>query len=451
MSLASSRRFAPGPTGYPLMGVFPMARQDPLGFFMDCTRRYGDVVTMRLGAHRVYLLCHPDHVKHVLQDSPHTYVKSPTATRVRALFGDSLTVVDGERWRQRRRRVLPAFQPSQYAHFSSVISGATVDMLERWQSPAERGETVDLVSEMRRLTQTIIIRACFGEVPSLEVEAVGQALDVAVAHVEERLWSPLAWMKLPTSGGARYRHALAAVEAFVSRRVSEARRSTPPPHTMLGALLNACTGAESLSAAELNDELKALLVAGHTTTASALAWAWYALSEHHDVRDRLEEECRAVLHGRVPGIKEVSGLRYTRLVIDEVLRLYPPTWLTARMPVAVDIVSGYSIPSGALVLLSPYLTHRHPAVWDDPEHFDPDRFMPARAATRPAFAYIPFGGGPRRCIGSSFAIFEMQVVIATVAQRYRLSLLPGPPIFPIAGLTLRPGPIVRAQLHRTSA
>jgi len=451
MSLVSSRRLAPGPTGYPLMGVFLMARRDPLGFFMDCARRYGDVVTMRLGTHRVYVLRRPDHVKHVLQDNTRAYVKRPTATRVRALFGDSLTVVDGERWRQRRQRVLPAFQPSQYAHFSSVISRATVDMLERWQPPAERGEPVELVSEMRRLTQAIIIRACFGEVPSLEVEAVGQALDVAVAHVEERLWSPLAWMKLPTPGGARYRHALAAVEAFVSRRVSEARHSTPPPHTMLGAILEGSTGAESLTAAELNDELRALLVAGHTTTASALAWTWFALSEHHDARDRLEEECRAVLHGRAPGIEEVSGLRYTRQVIDEILRLYPPTWVTARMPVMDDIVSGYSIPSGALILLSPYLTHRHPALWDDPERFDPDRFMPARAATRPAFAYFPFGGGPRRCIGSSFAIFEMQVIIATVAQRYRLDLLPGPPISPTAGLTLRPGPALRTRLHRTSA
>jgi len=451
MSVVSSRRLAPGPTGYPLMGVFPMARRDPLRFFMDCAHRYGDVVTMRLGVRRIYLLRHPDHVRHVLHDNTRAYVKSPTTTRVRALFGDSLTVVDGERWRQRRQRVLPAFQPSQHAHFASVISRATIDMLERWQSLAERGEPVELVSEMRRLTQAIIIRACFGEVPRLELEAVGEALDVAVAHVEERLWNPLAWVKLPTPGGARCRHALAAVEGFVSRRVNEARRSAPPPHTMLGAILGASTGADSLTAAQLNDELKALLVAGHTTTASALAWTWYALSEHHDARDRLEEECRAVLHGRAPGIEDVSGLRYTRRVIDEVLRLYPPTWLTARMPLQDDILSGYSIPSGALVLLSPYLTHRHPVVWDDPEHFDPDRFMPARAATRPAFAYIPFGGGPRRCIGSSFAIFEMQVIIATVAQRYRLNLLPGPPILPIAGLTLRPGPAVRTRLHRTSA
>jgi cytochrome P450 len=448
MSGILSRHLAPGPTGYPVLGVFPMARRDPLGFFMNCARRYGDVVAMRLGAHRVYLLSHPDHVKHVLQDNAGAYAKDPTATRVRALFGDSLTVVDGERWRRRRRRVQPAFQPGQHAHFASVISRATAEMLERWRPFADRGEARELVHEMRRLTQTIIIRACFGEVPSVEVESVSQALDVAVAHVEHRLWSPLGWLEVPTPAGARYRHALAAVEAFVFRMVSEARRSTPRPNTVLSALLNAPTGAESLTTAEVNDELKALLVAGHTTTASALAWIWYVLSENHEARDRLEEDCRAVLRGRTPGIEDLSSLGYTRRVTEEVLRLYPPTWLTARTPVADDTVGGYSIRSGALVLLSPYLTHRHPAVWDDPERFDPDRFTPTRAVARPAFAYFPFGGGPRRCIGSSFATTEMQLIVATVAQRYRLTLLPGAGVTPVASLTLRPSPAVPAQLHR---
>src|SRR5207245_5924642 len=154
-----TRRVPPGPTGYPLVGVFPKARRDPLGFFGDCARRYGDIVSMRLGAHHVYLLCHPDHVKHVLQDHAHAYAKGPPAARVRALFGDSLTVVDGERWRQRRRQAQTAFQPSQHAQFIAVTTRATTEMLDRWRLPAERGEPVELVSEMRRLTQTIIIRA----------------------------------------------------------------------------------------------------------------------------------------------------------------------------------------------------------------------------------------------------------------------------------------------------
>jgi cytochrome P450 len=433
------------------MGVFPMVRRDPLGFFMDCARRYGDVVAMRLGPHRVCLLRHPDHVKHVLQDNAHAYAKGPTATRVRTLFGDSLTMVDGVPWRRRRRQVQPAFQPGQHAHFASVISRATAEMLERWRLPAERGEPLEMACEMRRLTQEIIIRACFGEIPAPKVESVRQALDVALAHVEHRLWSPLGWLEVPTPARARYRRALATLEALIFRMVGEASRSTPPPNTLLSALFNVPTGSESLTAAELNDELKAFLVAGHTTTASALAWTCYMLSENCDARDRLEEECRAVLRGRVPGIDDLPSLRYTRRVIEEVLRLYPPTWLTARTPVEDDTLGGYLIPRGALVLLSPYLTHRHPAVWEDPERFDPDRFAPACAAARPAFAYFPFGGGPRRCIGASFAITEMQLIVATLAQRYRPTPVPGARVIPVASLTLRPSPPVLVQLRRARA
>ena len=449
MSVALPHRAAPGPTGYPLMGVFPMARRDPLGFFVDCARRYGDVVTMRLGAHRVYLLSHPDHVKHVLQDNARAYEKGPTATRVRALFGDSLTVVDGDRWRRRRRQVQPAFSPGQHAHFASVITRAAEEMLERWRLPAGRGEPVEVTGEMRRLTQSIIIRAVFGEVPAAEERAVSQALDVAVTYVDRRLWSPLAWLDVPTPAGARYQRALGAIDAFVSRRVSDARRGGAPRNTLLAALLGAPIDSTTpLTDAEMHDELKAVLVAGHTTTASALAWTWYVLSEQADARAQIEEECGDVLGGRAPALEDLLQLGYTRRVIDEVLRLYPPTWLTARMPSEDDTLGGYSIPPGALVLLSPYLTHRHPAFWDGPERFDPDRFTPARAAARPAFAYFPFGGGPRRCIGSAFATIEMQLIVSTVAQRYRITVLPGAHVIPAAGLTLRPTPAVPARVDR---
>jgi cytochrome P450 len=170
------------------------------------------------------------------------------------------------------------------------------------------------------------------------------------------------------------------------------------------------------------------------------------LSEHPEARELIEEECLAVLGGREPRLEDLPSLAETRRVIEEVLRLYPPTWLTARSPVEDDSLGGYVIPAGALVLLSPYLTHRHPAVWDDPERFDPDRFIPDRAAMRPPFAYFPFGGGPRRCIGSAFATMEMQMIVATVAQRYRLALPPGAGVLPVPGLTLRPGSPLLARI-----
>src|SRR5438876_8710975 len=202
MSIAPSRRAAPGPIGYPFVGVFPEARRDPLGFFMECARRYGDVTSMRLGRHRVYLLSHPDHVKHVLQDNARAYAKGPPATRVRGLFGDSLTVVDGDRWRRRRRHVQPAFQAGQHAQFASVVSRATGEMLERWRPLAERNELVDAVTEMRLLTQTIIIRACFGDVSAAEVEALGRAVDVAVGHTDRRVCNAFGWLEVSTPAAA---------------------------------------------------------------------------------------------------------------------------------------------------------------------------------------------------------------------------------------------------------
>ncbi len=448
MSIAPHRRVAPGPTGYPLVGVFPQARRDPLGFFLECVRRHGDVISMQLGGHQVYLLSHPDHVKHVLQDNARAYAKGPPATRVRGLFGDSLTVVDDDRWRQRRRQVQPAFQPGQHAPFAAVVTQGTGEMLERWRALAERSEPVDAVTEMRRLTQTIIIRACFGDTGAGGVEALGHALDVAVGHVDRRLWSAFGWLDVPTPAATRFRHALDAIDAFVSRMVSEARSSVPPPGSLLAALLASQAGGESVTAADLRDELKAILVAGHTTTGSALAWIWYVLSEHPEAQEQLEEECRAVLGGRAPGVETLPRLGYTRRVIEEVLRLYPPTWLTARMPVEDDTLAGYTIPAGAIVLLSPYVTHRHRAVWEAPELFDPDRFDSARVAARPTWAYFPFGGGPRRCIGSAFATTEMQLIVAAVAQRYRLTLVRGVCVVPAAGLTLRPSPAMPSRLHR---
>jgi cytochrome P450 len=258
--------------------------------------------------------------------------------------------------------------------------------------------------------------------------------------VDRRLWSPLAWLEVPTPAGARYPQALNGVTEYVSRQIENVRCAGLPPNTLLAALLNAprAGSAEPLSDAELHRELMAFLVAGHTTTASALAWLWYVLGEHPEARERLEQECHAVLAGRLPGADDLSRLGYTRRVIDEVLRLYPPTWLTARTASENDELGGYTIPAGALILLSPYVTHRHPGCWDEPERFDPDRFIPARAATRPAFAYFPFGGGPRRCIGSGFATTEIQLIVVQVARRYRLGLVPGNPVVPAAGLTLRP-------------
>ncbi|MBI4610040.1 MAG: cytochrome P450 [Candidatus Rokubacteria bacterium] len=442
----------PGPRGYPLVGVFPTARKDPLRFFLESARRYGDVVSMRFGVRRVYLLSHPDHVKHVLQDNHGAYCKSPPASRVRPLFGDSLTTVDGDRWRRQRQLMRPAFQPRRLTASVPIVTEATAAMLDRWQRIAERNEPLDLLSEMTDLTRAIILRVLFGDVAAAEARTVAQALGIALEYANRRLWSPLGWLDVLTRGNRRLRRALRALDAFLSGTIDQARREGASPGTLFSWLLEVrdADSGERMSDAELHDELKALLVAGQTTTASALAWVWYVLSENPGAGQELQRELRAVLDGRSPGAEDVSALQYTRMLIEEVLRLYPPTWVTARMPLDGDEIGGYRIAANAIVLLSPFVTHRHPGFWDDPDRFDPERFTPERSADRPRFAYFPFGGGPRSCIGSGFALVEMQLVVAMVAQRYHFTLVPGSRVDLDPGLTLRPRPGVPAILHRNA-
>ena len=445
-----SSKDPPGPPGLPLLGVFPVARKDPLRFFVECARQYGDIVAMRFGVRRAYLLSHPDHVKHVLQDHHRAYWKSPTAARVRPLFGDSLTTIDGEGWRRQRQLLRPVFQQSRLRPFVPIVTAATAAMLERWQRIAEHGKPLDLQREMADLTRAIILRVLFGDIAAAEGCAVGQALDLALEHASRRLWSPLGWLEVPTSGNRQYRCALRTVDGFLSGTIARARRQGCPPGTLLSLLLDTCgpDGNRQMSDGELHDELKAFLVAGHTTTASALAWVGYALTVNLRVEQQLKRELRAVLEGLPPGPQDLPALRYTRMLIKEVLRLYPPTWITARTPVEDDEIGGYRIAANAIVLLSPFVTHRHPGFWEDPERFDPERFSPERSAARPRFAYFPFGGGPRSCIGSGFASLEMQLVVAMMAQRYHLTLVPGRRVELDPGLTLRPRPAVLVHPHQ---
>lgn len=443
-------KIPPGPPGLPLVGVFPVARKDPLRFFVDSARQYGDIVSMRFGFRRVYLISHPDHVKHVLQDHHRAYGKNPTAARVRPLFGDSLTTIDGEGWRRQRQLLRPVFQPSRLMPFVPIVTAATAAMLERWQRIAENGEPLDLQREMTDLTRAIILRVLFGDIAAAEDGAVAEALDLALEHASRQLWSPLGWLEVPTSGNRQYRCALRTVDGFLSGTIARARRKGSPPGTLLSLLLDTCgaEGNRQMSDGELHDELKAFLVAGYTTTASALAFVWYALAGNLAVEKQLKRELRTVLEGWPPGPQDLHALHYTRMLIKEVLRLYPPTWVTARTPMGDDEIGGYRIAANAIVLLSPFVTHRHPGFWEEPERFDPERFSPERSAIRPPFAYFPFGGGPRSCIGSGFVSVEMQLVVAMVAQRYHLTLVPGCRVDLDPGLTLRPRPGVPVYPHQ---
>ena len=450
---AHSGTVPPGPRGYPLVGVFPSARRNPLWFFLESARRYGDVVSMRFGTRRVYLLSHPDDVTLVFQDRDHVYGKSAPAARIRPLFGESLTTIDGERWRRQRELMRPAFQPREVGFWPAVMARAIAEMLDRWRCIAARGEAMDACREMRDLSRTIIVRGLFGEVAPTRARLVGQALDLALEDADRRLWSTFGWLDVPTPAQRRVRDALRTVDSFVRELVEQASRGKTRPETLLAVLLDsrdAETGRR-MGHQELRDELKALLVAGHTTTTSALGWTWYVLSEHGEARQRLQRELRTVLAGRAPTAGDLPALVYTRMLIEEVLRLYPPTWLTARAPLHETWIHGYRIPVGSMVLLSPFVTQRRPDVWEQPERFDPERFTPEHSKSRPRFAYFPFGGGPRSCIGSWLATVMVQLVVGTVASRFDLTLVPGSRVDMKPGLTLRPSPDLPMTLRESES
>jgi cytochrome P450 len=429
----------PGPRGYPLLGVFPKARKDPLGFFLEAARTYGDVVTLPFGVRRLYLLTHPDHIRYVLQEDESHFLKSPAAERIRPLFGASLTTVDGEDWRRRRHLMRPVFTPQRMAALVPVIVETTNATLHRWRDRVAPSRAFDVFHEMTELTRAIILQVLFGAVSDEEAREVSQAITIVAGRVNRGLWSTLGWLpRLPTPRQARYERAASALDAFVSRRIDEARRRAPEGH-LLSTLLAARDAAsgEGFDDTELRDELKALFVAGHSTTAAALAWLWYLLSQNPGAQGRLRREVGAVLGTRRPNAEDLAALEYTRLVIEEALRLYPPTWITARTTTGAVDVGAYRIPANATVLLSPFVTQRDPRFWEEPERFDPERFRPGHAA-RPRYAYFPFGGGPRTCIGSAFAAIEMQVITAMVAQRYEVTPAPGWHVEPEPGTVLVP-------------
>ena len=437
----------PGPRGYPLLGVIPKARRDPLGFFLDAARTFGDVVALPLGVRRLYLLAHPDHIRYVLQEDDRHFLKRRAAERIRPLFGTSLTTVDGEDWRRRRHLMRPVFTPQRMAALVPVIVESTDAMLHRWRDRVGTGLVFDVFDEMTELTRAIILRVLFGAVPQEEVRKVGQAITIVTERVNRGLWSTLGWLpRLPTPGRERFERAVSALDAFLTRRIDEGRQR-PMDGGLLSALLAAgdAGSGQGLDDTELRDELKALFVAGHSTIASGLAWAWYLLSQNPGAQGRLRREVGAVLGMRRPNAEDLAALEYTRLVIEEALRLYPPTWITARTTNDAVDIDGYRIPANATVLLSPFVTHRDPRFWAEPERFDPERFRPGHAA-RPRYAYFPFGGGPRTCIGSALATIEMQVITAMVARRHEVTLAPGWRVEPEPGTVLVPRGGVRIVL-----
>ncbi len=421
---------------------------------MESWRQYGDVVRFRLGGPFIgHLLAHPDAVKHVLQDGQTNYGKVPWYNdKFKSLIGEGLFTSEGSLWLRQRRLAQPAFHRQRLAALGTIMTDAAEELWRCWEPLLESGRPLDVRAEMMRLAMSVVARALLGGDVSHEAETIGHAIDVAIDYTYGRMQSYFDLPgRFPLPSTRRFERARAELDAIVYRIIAERRHSSEDRGDLLSMLLAAQdqdTG-ERMSDTQVHDEVMTIFLAGHETTAVALTWAWYLLSRHPDVAERLRAELHAALGGRTPTVEDLPSLRYTEMLLQETLRLFPPAWLMTRMPREDDEIGGYRIPARTPIYLCQYITHRHPAFWDNPEGVDPERFSPERSAGRPRWAYFPFGGGPRQCIGSAFALMEAQLVLATIAQRCRLDLVPGQRIVLDPKITLRPRDGLLMTLHRT--
>ena len=413
-----------------------------------------EFLTRHLLFRRVFVANSPEAARHVLLDRADNYVKSRIARRLLEPLGQGLLTSEGALWRRQRHTFAPAFHPKRIEAFTPAMVQAAADMLSGWDAlPA--GSVVDAAEAMAGLTLDIITRTMFSS------DIRDRAAEVRASMVEYQrvggrpsladLLGLPGW--IPRVRARRERNATAALDDIIFDIVERRRREGGPADDLLGLLLVAHDeeSGEGMSDAQLRDEIATIFTAGHETTANALTWTWYLLALHPQAEARLDAELGAVLGGRLPENADLPRLRYTRMVLEESMRLYPPAHTLSREAIADDEIIGRRIPAGSAVLVSPWLLHRHEKLWERPEVFDPERFAPERAAARPRYAYLPFGGGPRICIGAGFAMQEATLILATVAQRYRLRLAPGRRVEPMGLITLRPRGGLPMTLERRDA
>jgi len=435
------------PDRYGALELMRRARTDQLSMYTPVFFER-NMLAQRYMFLSTYFLNKPEYIEHVLLGNHRNYLKSPLVRQVlRPTLGNGLVTSEGDFWRRQRRIVAPAFHHQRIANLVEVMAACAATTVERWQ-----GQHVefDVLPEMMGLTLEVIARTMFSTDVTPEIPRVRQLMDVIIRDTRV---SAVDLLGLP-EWFPRYRklalaRAIVELKALFSRIIALRRADGADRGDLLSMLMarDPETG-EGMSDAQLKDEIATIFGAGHETTANALSWVWYLLARNPEAESLLHQEVDRVLGGRVPCYADLAELKYTRMVFEEAMRLYPPAHSIARTAVAEDRIGGVRVPAGANVTISPYVTHRSARYWPEPERFDPERFAPEAVARRHRFAYLPFGGGPRICIGASFAISEAQVIIASVAQRFRLRLDPAHKVVPIGYVTLRAKDGIRVRLER---
>ena len=441
----------PGPSRSFLLLLRPVLK-DPLRFFVDLAR-YGDVVTIRRD--KTFLITSPDAIKRVLQDNHLNYRKGERYIRaVEPLFGRGLVTSEGDLWLRQRRLIQPAFHRTHHGAYAQAMVAATRERLPRWREAARAGTALDLREEMTDLTLRILMRSIFGRSADDATDQLGHAF--LTAHQEINLATVFMPVQLPTwvptPGRIRFARAIRIIDSFIARLVDERTRTREQGTDFLSLLLAARdpeTGA-GMSPRQLRDEVITMLAAGHDTVTEALTWTLYLVAQHAEVEARAHREAVAVLGTREPAAGDLKALTFIESVVNESMRLYPPIWGFLRTAVGEDVLGGYTIPAGGRVVISPYVVHRLPALWPEPERFRPERFAPEQVEGRHRFAYFPFGAGPRQCVGAQFAMLEVPLVAAMLWREFRIRLVPGQTIRGLPRISLRADRPVWAQLEERS-
>jgi cytochrome P450 len=409
-----------------------------VGFLARASGDYGDAVRFRVGRSTVFFFRHPDQVRDVLVTQQHAFRKGRGLEWAKHFLGEGLLTSEGDFHTRQRRLSQPAFHRQRIQSYGRIMTEHALRTRERWRE----GETVDLARDMMELTMAVVAKTLFDADITDEAGEIGRSLTTIIS-LFHRFNMPFAGIvqKLPLPSNIRFARARARLDRTIYRVIAERRRSGADRGDLLSMLLLATdeegdgTGMTDL---QLRDEVMTLFLAGHETTANALTWTFYLLSQNPEAEEHLHSELDRVLAGRTPEAEDLPGLRYTEQVFAESMRLYPPAWALGRRAIRDVEIGGRVVPAGAFVVVSALLTQRDPRFFPDPLRFDPARFTPEARAARPKFAYFPFGGGARQCIGEPFAWMEGALLLATIAQAWRLRLAPGHPVEPQPLITLRP-------------
>ncbi|WP_174185430.1 cytochrome P450 [Nocardia barduliensis] len=436
---------APGPGLVETGRMLPKLAKNPLTTVGALLAGYGDVVRVKAGPMLVYLVADPVMTEYVLKDNYTNYRKSPIYDEFSILLGDGqLTTNNLDYWRTQRKLISPAFSHSHVKGFADDITDSAAAMLDGWDAAA--GQFRDIYDDYVKLLLAVTGRILFSIDLSTGTGQVTDAMRAAFAFIMKRVNAPVKLpQSFPTPEARRVARKVGELDEVVRHLIEERRRGGDTTDVLTALVRARDEGGQGMREEDLLNEIKTLLVAGHESPANVLSWACYLLATHPEIQERLAEEVRAAIGDRTPAFSDLAQLSYCRMVIEETMRLYPPAWIVERTPIDDDEIGGYHVPAGARVTLCMYYIHRDERLWEAPEEFRPERFADAAVAERHKFAFFPFSGGPRICLGKDMSMTEMVLILAMTVQRFRLELDVTHPVVPLASVNLRPESGIRIR------